>query len=125
MAAGELGCHSATISHMVLDELASLPYDAAKQPGEGRPKPVHVYKSPVAVPERLKMLGSIDPLAPADWNGKLTSTNVDYLANEGKELTKAIEADPVAKERLAVALELFIGGENRSREKVDAAMAKV
>ena len=122
MAAGELGCHSATISHTVLDQLAKLKYDGTKQPGEGTPKPVHVYKNPPKVPERLRKLANIDPLAAADWDGKLASTDIDYLANGGEELGKAIEADPITKERLAIALELFTGGENKSKDKIDAAV---
>ncbi|KAJ6443393.1 transaldolase [Purpureocillium lavendulum] len=123
MAAGELGCHSATISHTVLNELARLPYDGTKQPGEGVPKPVHVYRDAGPTPERLRKLANIDPLAAAAWDGKLASTDVDYLADGGAALTKAIEADPISKERLAVALELFTGGENRSKAKVEKALA--
>ncbi|KAL6859450.1 aldolase [Trichoderma novae-zelandiae] len=122
MAAGELGCHSATISHTVLDQLAKLKYDGTKQPGEGKPKPVHVYKNPPQVSQRLRKLANIDPLTAAEWDGKLASTDIDYLANGGDELEKAIEADPITKERLAIALELFTGGENRSKDKIDAAV---
>ncbi|KAL7809345.1 aldolase [Trichoderma aethiopicum] len=122
MAAGELGCHSATISHTVLDQLAKLKYDGTKQPGEGTPKPVHVYKNPPPVSERLRKLANIDPLGAANWDGKLASTEIDYLANGGEQLDKAIEADPIAKERLAIALELFTGGENSSKEKIEAAV---
>ncbi|EFY92438.1 hypothetical protein J3458_019646 [Metarhizium acridum] len=125
MAAGELGCHSATISHTVLDQLAALKYDPTAQPGEGQPKPAHVYKTPVPPPKRLEKLATVDPLAPKGWDGKLASTDIDYLANGGAELTKAIEADPVSKERLAIALELFTGGELRSKEKVEAALGNV
>ncbi|KAM0448788.1 hypothetical protein ACHAO4_008261 [Trichoderma viride] len=122
MAAGELGCHSATISHTVLDQLAKLKYDGTKQPGEGAPKPVHVYKNAPPVSERLRKLAKIDPLAAAEWDGKLASTDIDYLANGGAELAKAIEADPITKERLAIALELFTGGENSSKDKIDTAL---
>ncbi|UKZ52974.1 hypothetical protein TrVGV298_006760 [Trichoderma virens] len=122
MAAGELGCHSATISHTVLDQLAKLKYDGTKQPGEGTPKPVHVYRTPPQTSERLRKLAKVDPLAAAEWDGKLASTDIDYLANGGEELTKAIEADPITKERLAIALELFTGGENRSKDKIDTAV---
>ncbi|RFU81094.1 transaldolase [Trichoderma arundinaceum] len=122
MAAGEMGCHSATISHTVLDQLTKLKYDGTKQPGEGTPTTVHVYKNPAPVSERLRSLAKVDPLAAAEWDGKLTSTDVDYLANGGAELTKAIEADPITKERLAIALELFTGGENRSKDKIDQAL---
>ncbi|KAK5994338.1 Transaldolase [Cladobotryum mycophilum] len=125
MAAGELGCHSATISHTVLDQLARLKYDGTKQPGEGAAKPIHVYQTPAPVTDRLKRLAHVDPLAAADWDGKLASTHIDYLANGGAELAKAIDADPITKERLAVALDLFTGGESRSKDKVEAVMQTV
>ena len=119
MAAGELGCHSATISHTVLDQLASLPYDASKQPGVGAPKPAHVYRDVGPVSERLKGLLTVDPLAPAGWDGRLASTDVDYLADGGAALQRAIAADPETTKRLDEALTLFTGGENRSKAKVE------
>ncbi|KAM0332094.1 hypothetical protein ACHAQA_002366 [Verticillium albo-atrum] len=119
MAAGEMGCHSATISHTVLNELAKLTFDATKQPGPDVPKPAHVYKNAGPVSDRLRKLLSIDPLAGPGWNGKLASTDVDYLANGGEELQKAIEADTVTKNRLAEALALFTGGQDRSQAKVE------
>jgi transaldolase len=126
MAAGELGCHSATISHTVLDQLAKLKYDRAQQPGEGTtPKPVPYYAHASPTPERLRKLASVDTLAAADWDGKLASTDVDYLANGGEELEKAIRRDPISVARLKDALELFIGGEERSKAKVEAVLAKV
>ncbi|KAH7006832.1 hypothetical protein EDB80DRAFT_644877 [Ilyonectria destructans] len=119
MAAAEMGCHSATISHTVLNELAKLPWDGSKQPGAYVPKPVHVYKDAGLCPERLKKLANIDPLAAAEWDGKLASTDIDYLANGGEALQKAIKADPVTTARLADALKLFTGGEERSKAKVE------
>ena len=125
MAAGEMGCHSATISHTVLNQLAELTYDGTKQPGEGVPKPEHVYKNAGPIPERLRKLASIDPLAPAGWDGKLASTDIDYLANGGVELQKAIDADPVTKTRLSDALKLFCGGEERSKTKVEEMLKQI
>lgn len=122
MAAGELGCHSATISHTVLDELAKLQYDGSEQLGEGVPKPVQYYRDIGPTPERLKKLSTIDPLAAADWDGKLASRDIDYLADGGAELEKAIKKDPITVTRLADALKLFTGGEERSKAKVEAAL---
>jgi transaldolase len=123
MAAGEMGCDSSTISPQVLTELAKLPYDGSKQPGEGVPKPVHPNnQNTVPTPERLKKIAATDPLAPANWDGKLASTDIDYLANNGAELAKAIAADPATVARLKDALELFIGGQNKSRAKIEAAL---
>lgn len=120
-----MGCHSATISHTVLDQLAKLEYDGTKQPGEGAPKPVHVYKNAGPIPDRLRKLANIDPLAAAEWDGKLASTDVDYLANGGMELQRAIEADAITKTRLADALKLFIGGEESSKAKVEEVLKQI
>ncbi|KAK1460749.1 transaldolase [Colletotrichum melonis] len=125
MAAGEMGCHSATISHTVLDQLAKLPYDGSKQPGEGVPKPVHVYKDIGPTPERLKKLATIDPLAAAEWDGNLARTDVDYLADGGAALQRAIEADPVTTTRLSDALKLFIGGEKSSQGKIEEVLKQI
>ncbi|ORY04478.1 hypothetical protein BCR34DRAFT_491488 [Clohesyomyces aquaticus] len=125
MAAGEMGCHSATISHTVLEELSKLSYDGSKQPGEGVPKPVHAYRNAGPTPERLRKLSKIDPLAAADWDGKLVSTDIDYLANNGAELEKAIEKDPITVQRLDDALKLFQGGIRESMEKIEASMKNV
>lgn len=128
MAAAEFGCHSATISHTLLDQLAKLSYNASKQLGEGIPKPDHPYKNPRPTPIRLAELSKTDPLA-ANWDGKLASTSIDYLANGGAELEKAIQSDPIAANRLAYALDLFIGddegGETSSRKKCEEVMAEV
>ncbi|EME43671.1 hypothetical protein DOTSEDRAFT_72882 [Dothistroma septosporum NZE10] len=116
MAAGEHGCHSATISPQVLDELAGLQYDSSKQPGEGKPKPDHPYVE-YRTPDRLREVSKVDPLS----KGKADAgTEVDYLANNGAELQKAIEADPVTTQRLKDALELFTGGLLESKAKIEA-----
>lgn len=125
MAAGEMGCHHATISAQVLTQLAELEYDASKQPGEGVPKPVHPYRNAGPTPARLAKVPKADPLAAANWDGKLARTDIDYLANNGAELQKAIEADPVTKTRLYEALELFKGGELRSKAAIEEAMKQV
>ena len=113
IAAGELGCQSATISHMVLTELSKRPYDGAKQPGEGVPKPDHPYRNAAPTPARLVKLAQIDPLVGPNWDGKLSRTDIDYLANGGAELDKANEADPQTKKRLREALALFVAAEKR------------
>lgn len=125
MAAGEMGCHHATISADVLKQLAVLQYDSSKQPGEGVPKLSHPYKNAGPTPIRLAKLSKTDPLAAANWDGKLASTGIDYLANNGAELEKANEADPATKKRLLEALELFKGGELRSKAAIEAAMKLV
>ncbi|KAL5383664.1 hypothetical protein DPSP01_005769 [Paraphaeosphaeria sporulosa] len=119
MASGEMGCHSATISHTCIEALSKLSYDGTKQPGIGAPKPLHVYKNPGPTPERLKKLMEIDPLASADWDGKLASTDIDYLANDGAELERAIKKDPMSVARLEDALKLFQDAIDESRAKIE------
>lgn len=118
MAAGEHGCHSATISPQVLDELSTLTYDGSKQPGEGKPKPAHMYAG-YKTPGRLAEVSKIDPLAAASIDAKIASTDIDYLANNGEELQKAIKADPVTSQRLDDALKLFTGGLLESKAKIE------
>jgi transaldolase len=125
MAAGEMGCHHATISADVIKQLAKLPYDGTKQPGEGVAKPMHPYLKAGPTPTRLAKLAKVDPLAAAEWDGKLASTDIDYLANNGAELQKAIEADPITKQRLFDALELFKGGEMRSKAAIEQAIKEL
>ena len=121
MAAGEMGCHSLTISFKVLTELSKLSYDASKRIGdEGKPKPAHAYANAGPLSPRLQSLMKIDPLAAPGWDGKLPSTDIDYLDNLGSELQKAILADGVAQKRMDDALDLFKGGEARSRVKIEA-----
>lgn len=104
--------------------LGKLPDDGSNNPpGAGVPKPAHAYRNAGPTPARLQKLAKVDPLAAADWDGKLASTDIDYLANNGEELEKAIEKDPITKARLYDALELFKGGERHSKEQIEAAMA--
>lgn len=104
--------------------LSKLPNDGSTNPpGAGVPKPAHAYRGAGPTPARLQKLAKVDPLAAAEWDGKLASTDIDYLANNGAELEKAIEKDPITKARLYDALELFKGGERHSKEQIEAAMA--
>ncbi|KAI0474361.1 hypothetical protein F4859DRAFT_88314 [Xylaria cf. heliscus] len=128
MAAAEFGCHSATLPFPVLNQLVELKYNASEQPGADVPKPDHVYKNAGPTPARLAELSKIDPLL-ENWDGEQASTDIDYLANEGAELEKAIASDPIATYRLAAALKIFIGddefGETSSRKLCEEAMAQV
>ncbi|KAJ5182660.1 aldolase [Penicillium capsulatum] len=124
MAAGEMGCHSATIGDKVLGQLATLPYEGVKQPGEGKPKLSHPYQRNPFTAARLQSLAQLDPLTP-QWNGKAVRADVDYLANGGAELDKANKADEETRKRLSDALESFIGSEKRSQDKIDKVMASV
>ncbi|KAH8433966.1 uncharacterized protein LDX57_011602 [Aspergillus melleus] len=126
LAQGEIGVDSATISKEVLEELVKLPYDGTWQPGEGGvPKPQYPgHQNTVATPKRLQYLASIDPLV-ASWDGKIASTDVDYLANNGAAVQDAIKADPIATTRLADALQLFTKVETESKALIEKAILEV
>ncbi|KAL1895697.1 hypothetical protein Sste5346_005168 [Sporothrix stenoceras] len=140
LAAGEMGCQSATLFHTLIRDLKAHPYTAAERPGGAVaanacvPKPAAdtpFYKDRAPPSARLAPLLSVDPLNAADpskvaaGNDYDTVTKVDYLADNGKLLDAAIDADPVAKDRLAAALTLFIACEKRSQDKVDKALASL
>lgn len=128
IAAAEFGCHSATLSPKILDELATLPYDGTKQPGGSAPKPdpaVEYYQHAGPTPARLQKLASIDPLAAADWDGHIASTEEDYLVNGGAALDSAIDSDPITKTRLKVALETFTIAENKGKQKIEDILASL
>ncbi|KAL4994192.1 hypothetical protein BDV10DRAFT_198985 [Aspergillus recurvatus] len=127
LAQGEVGVHSATISREVLSELAKVPYDGTWQPGAGGiPKPMYPeHQNSVSTPNRLAYLAATDPLAAASWDGKLASTDVDYLADNGAKLDIAIKADPIASARLQDALLLFVKVEDESKALIDKILLEV
>ncbi|EJT98552.1 aldolase [Dacryopinax primogenitus] len=116
MAAIELGCHAVTLPGPVLDALKSTP---ATSPPPSRPKDLPAYSNPPALPPHLQMLENTDPLASADWDGRLASPDVDYLVNNGELLDEAIHADPVTRERLGDALEAFVDAELKMQAFVE------
>jgi transaldolase len=132
MASGEMGCHSATIPFAILEELAHTAYDPSTQPGGGEPgvvkkvKKGNYYKdgAPI-IPQRLLHLLNQDPLAFQTSNRKLAVTDVDYLAEAGRQLHEYILTDLTTKQRLDDALGIFTEAENLSKEKVEAAMRLV
>ncbi|KAI1760251.1 transaldolase [Hypoxylon sp. FL1150] len=90
MAAGEMGCHGATISHTVLKELASRHHDTTRAfypPPNGHRPPNPENKAELAKASR-----------------------VSYLADDGKKLVEAIAADPETAKRLKITLDNFTGG---------------
>nr|POF04246.1 transaldolase [Quercus suber] len=118
MAMGELGCHNATIPEDIIQELSIL--DFASNPPAGDFSVRHTG-SPSA---RLAHLRQFDPLAGPKWDGRLASTEVDYLADNGAALTKAIAADPVTDRGLKEALDAFVENELQSKAAIEEVMAQ-
>ncbi|KAJ7636838.1 hypothetical protein FB45DRAFT_788926 [Roridomyces roridus] len=125
MACGEMEMHHATISAEVLAQLAALPATSspsARIPGVPKVDMTKPYENARPTPERLANVSKTDPIKP-EWDGVRASTDIDYLADNGKALQDAIERDPATKQRLYEALELFKGGELRSKALIEAAIA--
>ncbi|OJJ03994.1 hypothetical protein ASPVEDRAFT_891240 [Aspergillus versicolor CBS 583.65] len=118
MAMGELGCEHATIPEDILQRLALLSLYENPPPGEGP-------SSDGTIPPRLANLATMDPLAAPGWTGKLASTDIDYLADNGTALTRAIDEDPVTKRGLREALEGFMVNELQSKNAIEEVLKQV
>lgn len=129
MAAAEFGCHSATLPPKVIEHLARLKYDGTKQPGEGvpaKPQPEVEFTGQSGfggTPARLRGLAGVDSLTAGGWDGGLASTEVDYLADGGDELERAIRGDPIAESRLREGLEVFTAMENKGKTLIESVLA--
>lgn len=119
MAMAELGCHHATIPEDILQQLSLLDLQSNPPPGNDDSK--HAG----AVSARLAHLASVDPLTGPDWDGKLASTDIDYLANNGEALTKAIRDDPVTSRGLDEALEAFKMNELQSKTAIEEVLKQL
>ncbi len=118
MAMAELGCAHATIPGNILAELAALDVEAT-------PPPPYLSVAPGVPAARLAHLVQTDPLAAEGcWDGKIV-TDVDYLADGGEALQKAIEADPMTKRGLKEALAMFAECERQSRAAIEEALRQI
>ncbi|KAF4964565.1 hypothetical protein FSARC_7524 [Fusarium sarcochroum] len=113
IAMGEVGCHHATIPEDILLQLSLLDAEANPPPGNDTKKQEGIPS------ERIAHLAKTDPLADPNWNGKLPSTDVNYLADNGAALAKAIAADPVTEKGLYEALESFKANELQSKAAIE------
>ncbi|KAF5712388.1 transaldolase [Fusarium mundagurra] len=118
LASAELGCHSATISQDLLEELKTM--TPGKTPLPVTPK-VAAMKSPYAG----------DVLIPSPRLGELLSRNldeeggrsakdltVDLLADGGKALDRALEKDSEAARMVKEALDMFIFCEEETKKLI-------
>lgn len=119
MAMAELGCHNATIPADIIHELSILDFESEPPAGDFSPKKVG---SPSA---RLLHLLKTDPLTGSQWDGCLASADVDYLANNGAALTKAIAEDPVTERGVREALDSFAGNELQSRVAIEEILSQL
>ncbi|KAM0189334.1 hypothetical protein ACHAPA_007888 [Fusarium lateritium] len=119
MAMGDFGCEHATLPEDILLQLSLLDAEANPPPGNDSAKKTGVPSA------RIAYLAKTDPLGGPDWDGKLPSTDVDYLADNGSALEKAIAADPVTKKGLYEALEAFKQNELQSRAAIEEILKQI
>ncbi|KAL4876160.1 aldolase [Aspergillus karnatakaensis] len=112
MAIGELGCEHATIPADIIQQLAAHILEANPPPG------MDSASGSRGVPARLAHLATRDPLSESGWARGLELGEVDYLADDGAALARAIEEDEATRRGLREALEGFEGYERRSREVI-------
>ncbi|KAJ7347085.1 hypothetical protein DFH08DRAFT_870221 [Mycena albidolilacea] len=127
MACGEMEMHHATVGARILAELSALPAvpsACTKIPGVPKVDMTRPYANARPTPARLAEVAKSDPLS-ADWDGKVASTEIDYLADNGAALERAVEADPVTKRRLRDSLEVFKVGELSSKAIIESAIAEL
>ncbi|PVH71905.1 aldolase [Cadophora sp. DSE1049] len=122
IAAAELGCYSATLSPTTLDELSQAMYDRSMNLGTKVLKSDLVNMISNQVPERLRDLLKTDPLIPGGF--RPARTDIDYLANNGAELEKAILSDAACKVRLNDAIAMFMRAETASKTLIEGVLQR-
>jgi transaldolase len=118
MAMGELGCQHATIPEDILLQLSMLTVEANPPPGSD------ATRDDVSSSRLAALLGT-DPLAGPQGPRGQALTDVDYLADNGAALSKAIEEDPTTSRGLFEALEAFKANELQSKAAIEEAMREV
>jgi transaldolase len=108
----EFGCDHVTVPEDILLQLSLLDAEANPSPGGDISKHTGVPS------QRVAHLVNTDPLS-SGWDGNLPSTDIDYLADNGAALTKAIAADPITEKGLFEALEAFKANELQSRVAIE------
>lgn len=122
MATAEIGCHSATISPTVLSQLAETQYNNStplRGKWRAKPNPNQPSEFTGSIAERLQGLTTIDPLSIDGYNEKNSRMDINYLANNGAELDRAISGDPTVQKRLDDALSVFRDVEARSKSRIE------
>ncbi|KAF4345057.1 transaldolase B [Fusarium beomiforme] len=112
VAMAEFGCDHVTIPEAILLQLSMLDAEANPPPGDMS------LVQPGTLSHRITHLIQKDPLIGSGWNG-LPSTDINYLADNGAALTKAIAEDPVTQRGLKEALEAFKANELQSRDAIE------
>lgn len=108
----------------MLQELAETPYEPDIDLGNHqiKPAPLRFYEKLQEPSLRLQQLLTSDPLARSKGSFKPASLEIDYLADEARELVKALDADPAGKNRLNDAISMFIHAEMESKSLIESVL---
>lgn len=125
IANAELGCQHITILAPHLQELAATPLDSTaleKYPFLKSPPPKKQppYYDTQKTPARLASHSTTDLLAGPNWDGKLASIDVDYLADNGKLLEESIKQDPAVVKKLKDVLDVFTEADLQAKAAIEA-----
>ncbi|KAJ5107347.1 hypothetical protein N7456_004022 [Penicillium angulare] len=130
LATAELGCQHITILAHHMKELQETPLDATalkKYPFLVNPpaKKQNPYYANLQTPERLRVHSKSDPMAGPNWDGQLADIHADYLANGGKLLSGAMDADAAVVKKMQDVLGAFNGGDAKAKAAIEAELAKL
>ncbi len=115
----ELGCQHVTIQASNLQRLMET---SDTFPPVTRIKPKHPYAE-FAIPERLRALATLDPLAGPEWDGLFTTTRTDFLANGGEKLDTFVKENVVLNKRFTDAVKFFLGAEEEAKATIEGLIA--
>ncbi|KAJ5724717.1 hypothetical protein N7493_006445 [Penicillium malachiteum] len=91
---------------------------------EPKPKPETPYYKDLNAPDRFAHFNKIDPLAGADWDGKLADIHTDYISNDGKALVEAMQSDPAVVRKIKDVFGASLDGERRAQVALQAEIDK-
>ncbi|KAJ5727513.1 hypothetical protein N7493_005333 [Penicillium malachiteum] len=130
LATAELGCQHITILAHHMKELQETHPDSKaleKYPFLASPpaKKQHPYYANLMTPARSQIHSKSDPMAGPNWDGKLPDIHADYLANGGKLLSEAVEADAAVVKKMKDVLGAFNGGDAKAKAAIEAELARL
>ncbi|KAJ5633621.1 hypothetical protein N7528_001463 [Penicillium herquei] len=129
-ATAELGCQHITVRADHIIEMANTPLEEShllQWPflANPKPKPETPYYKDLSTPDRFAHFNKIDPLAGADWDGKLADIHTDYISNDGKALVEAMQSDPAVVRKIKDVFDAFLDGERRAQVALQAEIDKI
>ena len=83
------------------------------------------YYANFEIPARLQGHLNIDPLVGPDWDGVFADTKTDWLKDDGRALSAAMEADPAVVRKMKDVLNAFGGAEVQAKAKLRSILTNI